>query len=398
MKKVLLFAVALCFMISAQAQIKTNESTENHLKSKVKRVERLNRGTEAYTQKLDSMVMESTMTTVSFQYDERYNISKVEMSLLMGMFTTTIDFFYDNQDRCIRRIETSYDGSSEKDEISYTSQGWVSEEVHYEYEDGVWEEDSKTTYEYDNDGNVKAATELDYEDGVWVNEEREEYTYQGGKMVSSHEFYWSVNLWVENHKTEYQYDNNGDLVEECYFDKIGESWTYNDKIVYSYDENHNCVKMVEYDFSWNTQDWEIDNETVITYDLTVSSSAIAGLSYLEGNNVSIHNKVTAIEETDYDDGIADQTIKTVMFYSATTGLGEYNENQLAIWPNPVSETLNLNAEDLQQVEIFSMDGKQVMRLGNGFETINVHALAKGCYLLKATFTNGSKAMQKFVKE
>ena len=398
MKKVLLFAVALCFMISAQAQIKTNESTENQLKSKVKRVEQLNRGTEVYTQKLDSMVMESTMTTVSFQYDDRYNISKVEMSLLMGMFTTTIDFFYDNQDRCIRRIETSYDGSSEKDEISYTSQGWVSEEVHYENEDGVWEEETKTIYEYDNNGNVKAATELYYEDGVWINEERVEYTYQGGKMVSNLEFYWSVNLWVESHKTEYQYDSHGDLAEECYYNKEGDSWTYNDKIVYSYDENHNCVKMVEYDFSWNTQDWEIENETVISYDLTVSSSVIAGLSYLQGDNVSIHNKVLAFEETDYDDGIAEQTLKSVLYYSAATGLGEYSENQLAIWPNPVSETLNLNAEDLQQVEIFSMDGKQVMRLGNGFESINVNALAKGCYLLKATFNDGSKAMQKFVKE
>jgi hypothetical protein len=106
----------------------------------------------------------------------------------------------------------------------------------------------------------------------------------------------------------------------------------------------------------------------------------------------------AFEETDYDDGLAQQTIKGVLYYSAATGLGEYNENQLAIWPNPVSETLNLNAEDLQQVEIFSMDGKQVMRLGNGSESINVNALAKGCYLLKATFANGSKAMQKFVKE
>ena len=398
MKKVLLFAVALCFVFSAQAQIKTNESTENQLKSKVKRVEQLNRGTEVYTQKLDSMVMESTMTTVSFQYDDRYNISKVEMSLLMGMFTTTIDFFYDNQDRCIRRIETSYDGSSEKDEISYTSQGWVSEEVHYENEDGVWEEESKTIYEYDNNGNVKAATELYYEDGVWVNEERVEYTYQGGKMVSNLEFYWSVNLWVESHKTEYQYDNHGDLAEECYYNKEGDSWTYNDKIVYSYDENHNCVKMVEYDFSWNTQDWEIENETVISYDLTVSSSVIAGLSYLQGDNVSIHNKVLAFEETDYDDGIAEQTLKSVLYYSAATGLGEYNENQLAIWPNPVSETLNLNTQDLQQVEIFSMDGKQVMRLGNGFESINVNALAKGCYMLKATFNDGSKAMQKFVRE
>ena len=398
MKKVLLFAVALCFMISAQAQIKTNESTENQLKSKVKRVEQLNRGTEVYTQKLDSMVMESTMTTVYFQYDERYNISKVEMSLLMGAFTTTIDFFYDDQNRCIRRIETSYDGSIEKDEFSYNNQGWVSEEVNYDNENGVWEEDTKTTYQYDNDGNILVATDLDYEDGVWVNEEKVEFTYQGGKVVKSLEFVWTVNLWIENHLTEYMYDNHGDLVEELYYSKNGEGWTDDDKIVYSYDENHNCVKMVEYDFSWDNQDWEIDNETVITYDLTVPSSAIAGLSYLEGDNVSINNKVMAFEETDYDDGIAQQTLKTVMYYSAASSLGEFNENQLAIWPNPVSETLNLNAEDLQQVEIFSMDGKQVMRLGNGSESINVNALAKGCYLLKATFTDGSQAMQKFVKE
>ena len=344
------------------------------------------------------MVMESTMTTVSFQYDERYNISKVEMSLLMGAFTTTIDFFYDDQNRCIRRIETSYDGSIEKDEFSYNNQGWVSEEVNYDNENGVWEEDTKTTYQYDNDGNILVATDLDYEDGVWVNEEKVEFTYQGGKVVKSLEFVWTVNLWIENHLTEYMYDNHGDLVEELYYSKNGEGWTDDDKIVYSYDENHNCVKMVEYDFSWDNQDWEIDNETVITYDLTVPSSAIAGLSYLEGDNVSINNKVMAFEETDYDDGIAQQTLKTVMYYSAASSLGEFNENQLAIWPNPVSETLNLNAEDLQQVEIFSMDGKQVMRLGNGFESINVNALAKGCYLLKATFANGSKAMQKFVKE
>ena len=398
MKKVLLFAVALCFMISAQAQTKTNESAENQLKSRVKSVEQLNRGTEAYTQKLDSMIMEMAMTTVYFQYDERYNISRVEMSLLGGMFSTTIDFIYDNQDRCIRRIETSYDGSSEKDEISYTSQGWVSEEVHYEFEDGVWEEDYKTTYEYDSDGNVKAATEMDYRDGTWENEDRVEYTYQNGKLVGNQEFYWSGNLWIENHKTEYQYDNHGDVVEELYYTKDIDTWTYDDRIIYSYDGNHNCVKQVEYDFMWDTQDWEISNEVVFSYDLTVSSSVIAGLNYFNGDIITIHNKLTDVEETDYDEGQPEQTIKSVLYYSNVTSLDEYNENQLAIWPNPVSETLNLNAEGLQQVEIFSMDGRQVMHVENGFETLSVGNLANGCYLLKATFADGSKVMQKFVKE
>ena len=397
MKRVLLFAAALCFMISAQAQIGMNKSAENQLKSRVKRVEQLNRGTEAYTQKLDSMIMETAMTTVYFQYDERYNISRVEMTLF-GMFSTTIDFIYDNQDRCIRRIETSYDGSSGKDEISYTSQGWVSEEVHYENEDGVWEEDYKTTYEYDNAGNVKAATELDYQDGVWENDDRVEYTYQNGKLVGTLEFYWSGSLWAENHKTDYQYDNHGDIVEELYYTKDIDSWVYDSKIIYSYDENHNCVKQVEYDYLWNTQVWEIEDEVAFTYDLTVSSSVIAGLSYFDGDIITIHNKLVSFEETDYDEGLPEQTVKSVLYYSTATGLGEYNENQLTIWPNPVSETLNLNAEGLQQVEIFSMDGRQVMHVEKGFETLSVSSLAKGCYLLKATFANGSKAVQKFVKE
>ena len=225
-----------------------------------------------------------------------------------------------------------------------------------------------------------------------------EYTYQNVKLVGNQEFYWSGNLWKENHKTEYQYDNNGDVVEELYYSLDIDTWTYDDKINYSYDENHNCVKQVEYNFAWDAQDWEMDNEVIFSYDLTVSSSVIAGLNYFDGDIITIHNKLVAFEETDYDEGQPEQTIKSVLYYSAATSLGEYNENQLAIWPNPVSETLNLNAEDLQQVEIFSMDGRQVMCFGNGFESINVNALANGCYLLKATFVDGSKAMQKFVKE
>ena len=398
MKKVLLFAVALCFMISAQAQTETNKSAENQLKSRIKRLEQLNRGTEAYTQKLDSMVSEMGMTRIAFQYDERFNISKVEMSLLMGMFSSTIDYTYDDQNRCVGMIENSYDGSSTKDEISYNNQGWVSEDVHYENENGVWEEEYKTVYEYDNDGNVLVATELDYEDGAWINQERVEYTYQGGKLVNTMEFYWSMNAWGESHKTEYQYDDQGDLVEEIYYNKDIDIWTYNDKINYAYDENHNCVKQVEFDFEWDSQDWVIENEVIFNYDLTVSSSVIAGLNYFEGNIISIHNKLLVAEETDYDEGLPEQTIKSVLYYSAATGLGENSSTQLAIWPNPVSETLSLNAEGLRQVEIFSMDGRQVMHLENGFEGLQVGNLAKGCYLLRATFNDGRKATQKFVKE
>ncbi len=50
------------------------------------------------------------------------------------------------------------------------------------------------------------------------------------------------------------------------------------------------------------------------------------------------------------------------------------------------------------MKIFSMDGNLLMGLDKGCESINVSSLPLGCHLLKATFTNGRTAMQKFVKE
>jgi len=96
----------------------------------------------------------------------------------------------------------------------------------------------------------------------------------------------------------------------------------------------------------------------------------------------------------------DYNTEIVKFFTNTldvTGVDESSNEALGIWPNPVAETLNLNAKDLQQVDIFSIDGRQVMSLNNGFESINVSQLTQGTYLLKGTYNNGNTAIQKFVK-
>ena len=88
-----------------------------------------------------------------------------------------------------------------------------------------------------------------------------------------------------------------------------------------------------------------------------------------------------------------------MFYYSNTGSGvtENVESLLSIWPNPASETLNLKG-DMTQVQIYSIDGRLVMSLEKGFESINVSDLAKGSYLLKATLKDGGVTTQKFVKQ
>lgn len=398
MRKVLLFAVALCFMISAQAQNKTNESTENQLKTRVKKVEQLNRQTENFTQMLDSMITSLEMAKATFLYDEKYNLAKVETSFMSGMFVSTIEYFYDNQNRRIRAIETSPTGEKSKVEYSYNNQNWVSEEIHYDFEYSVWQEDNKTVYEYDNNGNVLVATEFDFDDGGWEYDEKVEYTYQGGKLISSMEYSYDNFAWNEHDKSEYQYDNQGDLVEKYEYTKEGNAWVYDGKTVYGYDANHNCVNQKDFDFEYNLQDWVIDEEFHFTYDLSVSSSNIAGLSFFDEAVISLHNKLVTFEDIDYDDGLPEQSTMSTLYYSSLTGIGENSGIQLVIWPNPATETLNLNAKGIQHVEIISMDGKQVMNIEHGFESINVSTLANGCYLLKASFNDGSKAVQKFMKE
>ena len=396
MKKVLLFAAALCLMISAQAQIGTKKSDENSLKSKIRTVEQLNRGTAAYTQKLDSMVMANGMATTVFEYDSHFNTTKIVMSGL-GVSIVT-EYIYDSQDHRICTMVTNAVGEKSKTEYIYNGQGLVKESTSYEFEEGEWEEDEQTSFEYDNNGNLVLVTTFDYDDGVWVRDEKSELTYQNDKLMSEMVYDWYMEEWVEDSSTEYNYDAQGYLVEIIELDKVGVDWLKDSRIEYTYDDNHNCISQTDYDYDDYDEDWEIESLVNYTYDLSVSSSTIAGLDNLTEAIPSLNNKLSSVEETNYDDGMPQMTMSYNLYYSNVTGMGEHDGSRLAIWPNPTTESLNLNTECMQQVDIFTIDGRQVMHLENGFETINVSALAKGCYLLTATFADGSKAVKKFVKE
>lgn len=397
MKKILLFAAALCLMISAQAQTKMNELTENQLKSKIKSFEQFNRGTTAYTQKLDSVIMNYGPFNVglTFEYDNLFNTTRV---VLFGPGNPAItEYTYDSENHRIGSIITHPNGSQDKTEYTYNSQGLVDKATQYEFEDGDWKEDSQEIYEYDANGNLMVVTKYDYDILDWVYDELTEYTYQDGTLTNELVYDWIIDGWVEDQSTDYLYNAQGDLVETIVLD-FDIDWIKDTRTEYTYDDNHNCLSQIVYDYDDDFGDWEIEGTLNMTYDLTVPCNVIAGIENFYNSLPSVSNKILTIEETPYNDGIPTVTIPYTLYYSEATGIGEQSETRLAIWPNPTTESLSLNAEGLQQVEIFTIDGRQVMHLENGFETINVSALAQGCYLLTATFADGSKAVQKFVKE
>jgi hypothetical protein len=79
---------------------------------------------------------------------------------------------------------------------------------------------------------------------------------------------------------------------------------------------------------------------------------------------------------------------------------EITSKDLSIYPNPVSNELNIqNADQNATIEIFNLSGKLVLVKKLGFETntVNVGSLKSGLYILKAT-GNEKTSLIKFIKK
>lgn len=403
MKKYLFIAVALCCMVAATAQ--TKQIDRRHpLREKATKVEQLNRQTQRYSLKLDSIVFNEGSQTIIFNYNPDYQFSTV-VTLFYGAWLSTMTYEYDAQNRLIR-VSDNEPGSEYKIEYAYNNQDWISEAVYYE-RNPDWVPETKTLYEYDNNGQVLKITNLLYnnEDGIWVNNTYDDYHYSNGKLDEIVEYYWEsgYSTWAQYTKDVYSYNNAGDCVEIDYYYDLSLYGTSSGlicyyKTIYEYDSNHNCVKQMEYDIDSDTGEEDLEDVIEFTYDLSVPSSVIAGLAnFLGSSDLSVNNKLVSVLETSYSQNGTHRYLSE-LYYTDCSGIAENPAHTLTLSPNPVSEVLSLEASDLSLVEIFSMDGRMVMRLEKGFETLNVSGLAKGSYLLKATMSDGSVATQKFLKE
>lgn len=373
MRKMVLTVVALCCMMSAGAQ-------------------------SNIALKLDSLFYNNGSTIVQFNYNPHYDYSSV-VTLFYGTLLSTMTYEYDAQNRLIRATNIE-PGSDYKIEYAYNEQGWVSEEIHY---DRVtqWTPSVKTLYEYDNNGNIlKATDQLYIEEEFLVNNYLSEYRYVNGKLAEMVKSYWEAaqNAWALFTKDEYTYDSEGNCTEIQSSFMSTNNWTCHKRVINEYDEQRNCVKQSKYEIGSGTNELDLSAVIECTYDLSVAADIIAGLGeFVQANELSVHNKLLKVEETSYG-SYGTHLTTCELCYSSCAGVGELPTHPLKVWPNPADEVLNLSADDLRQVEIFGMDGKQVMRFQDGFETLNVSGLAKGNYLLKVTMKDGQVATQKFVKE
>ena len=288
-----------------------------------------------------------------------------------------------------------------RNEYVYNEHGWVVQELAYNYKAGAWVEAAQMAYELDDNGNVLVATEMDFDGENYVNYAKREYFYQEGLLIEEMEYVWNDG-WTANNRMQYAYDDRNDCIETvmyyCIYPLQQPEWHYDKRYTYEFDNNHNCIKSEKYDYDYD-YGWIADylENVLYYYDLSMTSNSIAGLLFYGDyiNKLLYYKEPILIAGSQSDE---EHFMITQFHYSTITTVSESHEDKLNIWPNPIKDVLNLGTNDLQEVEIISIDGRKVLAFRNVSESINVSALPAGCYLMKAIKNDGIMEVQKIVKQ
>ena len=73
------------------------------------------------------------------------------------------------------------------------------------------------------------------------------------------------------------------------------------------------------------------------------------------------------------------------------------DNQIAIYPNPVTNFLNIKTEEnIIKIEIFNYLGKSILK-SIDTSNVDVSSLSKGIYLVKVNNDRGDISIQKMIK-
>lgn len=435
MKRSLLILAALCCLMPVMAQ-KNNKTPIQQMKEAKQKVEQLNRMAATYTQKLDSVITAQELKT-TLEFDQKYNCTKINEYYLdengSWALDEITDYGYDEQNRIVSIVysQVGYEEYSSKMTMEYDNDGRLSLQYMWSMSEDQWVAVHKIIYEYNAQGNVAKTEMYGIDDDLvtWFLMEREEYSYNadgqptvcltyiwnyftGGveldtktewtyndqqQCIKIESFYISEESWIINMRTEYSYDNHGNLIQEIESgaSDVDDAMVYSWKTEYQYDDHNNATEITNYNYDEAVPEWIFYEQSNITFDLSVAYNKVAGYNVaLDGGEEYFKNKLLQISTIDLDD---EETIIN-LYYSNATELNEVSEGSWVIWPNPTTEVLHLNGANPSQVNIFSLDGKLVMTLDNNAQTINVSHLANGSYLLKATMNDGTVTTQTFVKQ
>ncbi len=130
----------------------------------------------------------------------------------------------------------------------------INENITYSWSDSTWVYGNKAMYDYDSNGNLIEQLYLTRESENWVNLLKLTYIVdETGKMIEFYYQSWESENWANQLKYVYYYGTN-DLVSEVdHFYWEDTELILGNKSIYSYDENSNITEILR--LTWENETW-----------------------------------------------------------------------------------------------------------------------------------------------
>lgn len=167
---------------------------------------------------------------------------------------------------------------------------------------------------------------------------------------------------------------------------------------------------VNYDFGSITFSYSLNDGVTwivlgsVSEDNFTPSLACQGISYtIEGSLIAAQSNLKFKWESAYS-GEGDYEILIDNFMlseSQTASTNELDKSQLKIYPNPVSDVLNIDySSTISKFIIFDLVGRKIGEFSNSgnLNSIDVSNLSTGTYLLKIQTEDNSQSTIKFIKK
>ena len=294
--------------------------------------------------------------------------------------------------------------------LSEQGAGWYSSwEREYAYEDGrligyvesqndnegesfypVW----LVEYLYDDQDRVSGTREYIYY-FTWEETRRSEYVYdEDGNLLTYIVYDDSESApsgWIYNWKEEFEYNQDGHLIlfEEYDWDESEETWLNADREEYNPSASGNMDSYI--DFNWDesgemwVRSWKREN----SYDENYGYDQLVLPWFYRDNIPNFFNHMIIEYNTfDYVDDAWEKNYKGNYHFSGTgtTGIQGIKSSRLTYYPNPAGSTITFQLDDPSstfKLEVFALSGRNVYSgLIENRQPVNISQLSEGFYLFR----------------
>lgn len=404
-----------------RAQVKKQISLVNQLN--LNNASQLNK---AILQRLDSIITDD-YDQGQWNTEDRILYTYLDNSLLSEMLYLYWEeewlgeekdkYFYDEYNRLSQQIIFFYNqmNSTWEEEIlvdfTYGENGLLEEAlIKYEDEDGIYYE--KAVFTYAADGEL-AELMMYEQDEEWIAYSKDTYTVNEELLqYEEYGYYWDGESWFNNFQQIGKCNEEWQQYESLsyYFDEEVNDWVTSNKTEFSYDELGNLE--LEYSFAWDVE--ENSWMHFSTHQMAYNNDFTFEQLFLPIDNISdnpssrfinyFNHMLLNIEYSylNMNSNEIELSDKEIYYYSEQNVLSIENQlrTELSLYPNPASDILKVsmgNSNNLE-TEIYNIHGSLIKRLVvNSGEIIHINDLNPGAYLVKVTSGSETKTL-KFIKK